>query len=636
MTRRAADPTSRARVLFAAAGAVLLGAALLGALLPGSGGGASALQPAAAVVVCEPGQRAAYELRSRSSVTAGDERATLQLLGATLEVCVLGRSGRAEPDRAELGLRLRAPELHTGDRAAMDRDELAGQALSAPFVVELDLGRDRRRAMVAATHFPADLAEPTRRQLDAIARSFQFALPRPGATRLAVFEDGLGRCRARFDATADGAAARRKLAYLKQHHPGQPGTVPRTVRLLRAEATFAAAVEGPWLRSAAIDEAIEVESLGALAARVEQVLSLELRERTDGPVVTAAQWLAGLDAGAAPGDAARAIAAAELVEARIAQAAEPAPERAPTAKDHMALQALLQRCIEGDGQDMAAVHALGGLLAEVPALAGDVEAALRNPGLPDHTAAGLCHALELGGAAQCQQSLAALGADAMLTASLRFQATAALGGVENPTPATEQALWQLVGGADGRLATAAQLALGSVGRALRETDPARYPALREMLSDRVANEPHPDAATAAMRAAGNTGDPALAPVATARLRDASAPIRAVAAETAGRLGGPSVAPELAQVLRAEPSGRVRASLVKGLVAAGDIDATCRVCSDLVVAEADRAARGAMARALADHVAERPELRPVLQAMLRDESSAQTAAYVAGRLYRTRR
>lgn len=627
-------PTNRSKLRLAGLGAVLLAALCTIGLGLFDGGDANRPGSAEAErhgaptrLVCETGQRGVYSLRSSSTVATGDsgESQTAQELIATMELLVLSRNAA----HADVGIRLHDVVVRAGEA----RDTVAEQAFGAPFVMRLDLGTDARQSVVVELRYPSGIADAAKRRLDGLARSFQFALPHPSPLELHVHEDSLGRYRARFertDAVAAGTVSvqRQKLAYLKD----STNEVPRTVQLLASAATFHATDTGPWLESATIDEDLEVHSIGALAARIRQQMSLQLRESSRGIPVSAADWLAGDEGGAS----ARAVAAGIVLEKRAAAAMAPLPTRAATAADQQALTELMARYVDSEGVDMAALHALARLLAEVPELASEVERTLRRPDLLERAASGLCHALELASAPQCQQSLLAIGSDPELRSNLRFAAISALGGVKQPTVDAESALRELVAADDKRLATAAELALGNMGNALRQAEPSRYVALRELLADRVTAAVTADAAATAMRAAGNTRDPSLAPVALSRLHDHNAPTRAAAAETAGKLGGPTVAPELSSALRSEPDARVRGALVRGLVAAGDINAMCAVCADLVGSEADNDARGAMARVLADHVSDRPELRPVLHRMLQNEPSARTAAYVAGRLYRNPR
>ncbi len=605
MARIVKRRSRRLRGALVAAGAVLAMTAAL-CLLRG-GETAPARLDSGASLKYSTGQLGTYRLRTTSDVELSADQRVRQSMTATLQLCVL----EVAADTAELGMRLVELEFTVDG----DRDSARESAMATPFIARVDGG------IVRDMRFPDGLADTTRRQLDAIVRAFQCTLQIGSEHWHAIEEDGIGRYRAEYERGPTGTLSRRKTAYLS----GQaPGGVPCSVRILHSAASLLPAEDGPWLRRADLDERLELSSAGVLAATIHQTTTLELLSgRRIGLAPSAQQWLAGAEH--------------QVAMSRTLDSMAPAPsQRAPTATEERSFLATLARYASSDGADMAAIHALARALREMPELAAGLELELRSAGTGSRVAAGLCHALELAGNERGQESLVRVGLDGTLRPTLRFCALAALGGVPEPSAATQTALLRATADADPSLASAAQLALGSMGNALRKHDPQRYGAVREFLADRIANSVDTDAAVVALRAASNTKDAQLASIASTRLHDAEAPIRAAAADTAGALGGAPIAELLDRALRAEPDPRVRVALVRGLHATGELGLACETCADLVTTESDETARGAMARLLADHVGERPELRPVLESVLERESSASIAAYVAGRLHRSAR
>lgn len=599
----------RAFPLILVAGALLVSSVFL----MRSGGAAD--RPAAArdlEITFAVGQRGTFDLESKSHVTLPSGQVTTQDLTATLELSVLA----VQDDAASVGFRLVDPTLLIDEQ----RDATRELALAAPVVATM------RGGEFVALRFADGLTATARHQLDGLLRALHCAAPRHGAPISQIETDGLGRFRAHYERNADGSIDRRKAAYLEG---ADNAGVPCEVSIHAARATFTVAAEGPWLVRAVVHEHVDISSAGALAASVQQDITVTRRDPSGrsaagvGAAVAVAEWLGETDA--------ETLASARALERAMV---EQITTRAATAADRTRVLELMHRYVQSGGSDMAALHALAKQLAETPELASDVAAGIRTPGLADRVGAGLCHALELGGAPACQAELATVGLDLQLARGVRFAAAVALGGLTKPTTEAESALLALWSGPEPSLASAAHLALGNLGKALLQHDPARYATLRTVLTDGIAHARDASQAVTALNAVRNTRDAALTPVAVARLGDADGAVRAAAATAAAALGGPSVSAELERALRDESDARVRAAMVRGL-ATSDGAAAASTCAELVPTESDERARAAMARVLADRVGEDPSLLPVLEQLLERETNDTIAAYVAGRVHRAK-
>ena len=561
-------------------------------------------------LVLERGQRGSFELSLSTEIHTGAAEPGRQEWIAQIDLQVLDATSD-EPGSALAGLKLRDVEFRENGR----RDPLRESALTAPFTVRWTHGA------VTATEFPDGLDGQVRRQLESIVRAFQCTLPPDANPVLAVEEDGLGRYRAQYHWTAPGDLERKKLAYLGATDGAE--AAPHEVELLISEASFTMEPQGPWWQQARVDENLRILSLGQRVARIAQHWKLVLRHKSfDSRTLAAADWLAQ------NGDA---VAHAVNLER---EGGGPVVRAALRAEDRRAFEQALSEFVGLERVDVGALHWLAARLIEFPELAADVDSALRSGELAASIASGLCHALEQGGNADCQQVLGRLAGEVGLADDLRRSAVVALGGVAEPTAEAEHVLHELARGMDPTLATMSQLALGSLAQHLRDSDPGRYSALRSWMVDQIARAHHADGAVVSLRAAANSKDPSLADSVLTRLGDESPAVRAAAAEAAAALGGGRVAAQLELALRDEGDARVRAALAQSLAATGDALRACTVCAERIESEGDPTARGAMARVLADHLDSYPAGRAVLHRMLETERSAEIIAHVAGRLHRS--
>jgi hypothetical protein len=207
----------RSSILWTVAGAIAL--MVPGYLLTNSSDPTPMRADASHTMTCERGQRASYRLRTVSDITMTATSAAHQETTATLELFVLGVDGTA----AEFGFRFAAVDFTTDGV----RDAARATAMATPLVVRFEQGN------VVESRFPDGLADTTRRQLDALIRTFQCTLPPGSEPVLAIEEDGLGRYRAEYAWTSPVTVSRRKTAYLSGM---AAGGVPCDVRIIDSQA----------------------------------------------------------------------------------------------------------------------------------------------------------------------------------------------------------------------------------------------------------------------------------------------------------------------------------------------------------------------------------------------------------------
>lgn len=158
----------------------------------------------------------------------------------------------------------------------------------------------------------------------------------------------------------------------------------------------------------------------------------------------------------------------------------------------------------GDARD-AAVARLAALVRLDPTAAAQVAAAVLGLASGDRTAALLVAALGAAGSKPAEDALVSVVLARRQDKATLLQAIAALGRLDEPSPAAEALLRDLHGDASLPRTTtdAALLALGSVASKLADASPARAAALVAGIADELARDPR--SASVALLALGNAG-----------------------------------------------------------------------------------------------------------------------------------
>jgi hypothetical protein len=617
-----ASPRSPQRLALAAGVIGLIALAASAIQRTGAGGDLPSPEPNVTdseTLVWHPEDRRAYRLQIDSLVTLRPDGAA-GAIAHRLRALLCLRVAEVGAGFAEVAFQLREVDYRVADRV----DTARAEALGLPFVVRFDGG------MPTAFRYPPGLDPEIRDQLAEVVRTFQATAPAPRTGSWNVLEEHLGgRYRAAYLAR-DGVWHKRKAAYLRGPEvAGAGGSAAgrAQVRVLASDGWLRPSATASWWDGAELADELELSNDGQFVARVATRAVLSAADAAFDPAA----------------DIARVRRSEHLLDRPVptlpAAEAQPVVEpKIPSPADRARLRAFLAGFAASRGDDLRLVHELAAMLREFPELAAEFPPLLRDPDLLATVAAGLAHALELAGNLECQEALAAVGADPSYPEGNRLRAIVALSGVARPSRQSRELLtWLSEAGREGGVAAedlgaTAVLALGRMGRTLRESASADYALVRATIQEAVERGLDANSQAAALDALANTGDPDLAPVAVRALQAADAAVRAAAAKALGSLDSAGGGEALAGRLGVEDDPRVRTALVAGIRAmARPGEAVLQACARLCEDEPDPAARGQMARLLVDHLDRIPEARPMLERLLRRERDPATMAYVGGRL-----
>lgn len=320
----------------------------------------------------------------------------------------------------------------------------------------------------------------------------------------------------------------------------------------------------------------------------------------------------------------------------VAQARKPTiPSISPQEARRQILAAVpaLDTAIEGRS---VWIYRLRDLLRVDGALPAALLETMKTQQLSDRTRADLYLALELAGTEQAQAALASVVSDTTWSTLDAMRAIVALGGVDQPSPDTVEALWETAlnsSSSDDRsqLASTATFALGSLGKTMNAAEDPYYSSLRADLLGGALSGSGTERANF-VHAVGNTRDASMATDIVGLLDDAEPAVRRAAAQSLGMLGTNQAADELMSRFKQEDNSVVRGAIAESLVTwtepSAPAVATIRAA---VHAEPDENTRYNMARFLGANLEKFPENRPVLQDLLRTEQSKRIRQSVADAL-----
>jgi hypothetical protein len=177
------------------------------------------------------------------------------------------------------------------------------------------------------------------------------------------------------------------------------------------------------------------------------------------------------------------------------------------------------------------VHSLADMLSEFPELSAQIPLFLLQDNVTETVAAGLIHALELAGNEASQQVLSEIMNAPVYQHSNRLRSIFGLSGVEQPSPASIEALLSITDDrsdlAGDDLANTALLALGNTRRTLREAGNEDYSDLSNRLGSDLSGQTR-EAKVVLLAAMANAKDSNLLPYAEAELEDPQDMVRTAA------------------------------------------------------------------------------------------------------------
>jgi hypothetical protein len=323
------------------------------------------------------------------------------------------------------------------------------------------------------------------------------------------------------------------------------------------------------------------------------------------------------------------------VEAEPEAPAVPGPRVADPAAELARLLAALDAT---GGASRSDAHGIRDLAAACPGTAGRVVEAIAGGRLDDGAVAALLNALELAGTPEAQAALGAVLDDQGFGRVNRLRAAIALGGVAEPTPEALDSLWRTSERRETReaseIADTALLALGALAPNARGADEAVGP-VEARLQGRLAAARDEDERGILLGALGNARNRALAPAALPYLDDASAYVRASAADALGNMPGRETGSRLVERLRTEGDPRVRKALAASLARTEEPAAAALEAVEAMVLDEETAAtRLEMARFLGENLERHPSSRATLEQLLKKDRSASVRSYAGKILLRT--
>lgn len=581
------------RIVLAVGAAALLAATLL-LLLPW-GAVAPADDPVVGSLRWREGHFQRHRLAIDCTVSFGGDAAShgppvQQVVRGELAVQTL----TVAADAVVLGLRLDALEVRTNDQRSPDDERL----LSTPFRLRL-----RPDGAMLGAEFPAGVPATHAALLEELVRTFQVTVM-AGSQWTSRETHATGRYRADYERDGDERVRREKRGY--EAGPADDPTRAIDVHGSTAEITFAP--DADWLAGMRVDETLSTRDASGLAFRSHTHAELQLLPATALHTAVADAY-----------DFAASTPLPNGMAEAIARQADVTPEELAAAI--AAILGELDRASEGR---TTWVHRLRDLLRADDRAAALLLAALHDGTFAQRTRADVFLAFELGGTDVAQQALAQVAAANAWTTADRLRALIALGGVERPSAATLDALWQATQrrqDATGQeLADTALLALGALGSSLPRD--AVYTNLVDGLRAIAYGGADIGERSCALAAIANTGDAELARDVQPLLDAAEPAVRRAAAKAYGTLVPAAAATEFGTRLGSERASPVRAAMAASLrkVPSPEPGVLAAVRTQMV-REVDASARLDLARCLGRHLDD-PENEAALRTVFARETLPQ--------------
>lgn len=533
-----------------------------------------------------------------------------QSMAVTTKAALDVRTLQVDADEVLVGMRFSSMEMSVAGAT----DAVVNQQLTQPFRVRMS-----GNGLPLSFEFPPTLAAQHREVVENLVRMFQLTIDN-GDSWLAQESNSTGNYEAAYRRISASTLIKNKQRYIGSN-TSSLDSLPEIV----SEETINIGSKSDWIQSMTLKETISNNNPHEPSIVVNNQASIRQRDR---PIAGGAvKW--NFVSSETPS-----VSSNQLASAAPAISREEAERRLRAGVN------TLDATTEGRSH---VIHRLRDLLlidGEMPSVMLDL---IKTEELSDRTRADLYLALELAGSSQAQSALASVFTDQNWSVLDGMRAIVALGGVKKPTEDTLSALWGMAytaGTGDGRdkLAGSAALALGSIGRELKNDQSSDYFSLRSGLLDAASSAGDSHQRAVFLHALGNTGDPdpSLPNNIVPFLADPQAEVRAAAASTLGRLGSSQVTGQLLQSLEQEQNDVVRSSITEALSMSDSPESTVvESIRAAILDERDENVRYNMAVLLGNSMQEFPQNRKVLEQLLSGEQSKRVRQQVAELLYKNR-
>ncbi len=549
------------------------------------------------------GGGACYEVDVRSTITTGASADApvppmLHLTGI-LNMRILSSDAR----EALSGLRLSPVSCDILGEFRPEMRERFSLPFSALFA---------KNGRIVAVRPPSTLSENERIVLEEMLRAAQIVVSGECETWITIEEHKTGTYEARYERTPDGSIRKRKTRYLTL-------ASPVSVDVLSSD-TLARLSPTLWLASAEGRETLAASSGGAPLLRTDLSFSFRLISgEPDVPATIAAINAASRAALPPIVSPAAGVPSGGATNATSSSSKTPSGKENPVSRDFSAALDRFDRRNRETFDDLLA------RLREHPELARDVAARLFAPGTDDATQAALMDLLGTSDTPAAQQVLLDIAGNPDASHMNALRAIIALGGVAHPTAEARDGLWSIARREGGEnvadLSRTALLALGAVASTLRRNEDGAARSVVDDLLRAVPNTEGPDLRVA-LKALGNTGDPAAAGRIQSYLASENAATRAAAATALRRMPDARTGELLLSSLANERAPEVRSAVVRSIGQRGLDESSLTALAESAPKEQNVTVRGEMIRALAKGADSFPAARETLQRMLETERDAQ--------------
>jgi len=530
------------------------------------------------------------------------------------------------PDTVQLGFQLSPVKVLVGGRPEPTLQEVYATFCLAVF---------DRQGRPLAFHFPPTLSLDDADLLAEVIRAFQVIVPPDPQNEWTVTEaHKTGSYQALYRADGEErVVTKQKIRYLAVHPHARDVFEPDQYRIDvgRADAVIRLAEKGSWLETMTGEE--EFDLFKNEAHLVHARLYVDLALIPFAPDRNLGIWTSQ-----------------DNFEALIASFAEDGPrprsawlqrERAGMMRSFQesgrTLADLLDHLVAAGGLDIDLKHQVRDYLRVYPQEAHQIPRLLSNGNLRDEAAAAVINAMELAGTPESQAALAVIMEDLSQSDLNSERAAVALGGVQGPTVETLEALWRVFAQRNTAraedLSGTAVLALGSLGRTIKDKDTQRASHLNRQLSEQLVHAAGCEKETAViLQAMGNTGDQDLVGDIVPYLSAASPYVRSSAAYALRDMNDSKSLAVLTRGLNSEADPRVRHAMVRALTAREPSSESMTMVESLILRESDVDVRLSMTKYLAANLDKFPRSRETLQRLLQDERSTGIREYLIGKLH----
>ncbi len=517
------------------------------------------------------------------------------------------RTLEANSGTALVGMQLSTVDLQIGGQT----DPGTNQALSVPFRVRFASG-----GYPEAFEFPAGVTAQNREILENLVRMFQVTMNK-GESWTAQESNGSGAYEAAYRRTGPT-----QVEKTKQHFKASASSPPMLEGAdITSTESFSLDPGRDWIAAMILDEKLQSKGQGGPAVTITNHATLKLQSASQ-TAASADKWQ--FTASAAPPDT------------RSIQ--HPIPNISKEEARARILDAVSQLDAAKQGR-MTWVHELRDLLRVDDAMPAVLLEVLRTQQLSDRTRADLYLAFEQAGTKAAQTAMSSVITDTSWATKDALRAIVALGGVDHPSSDTLSTLWSTAldtaasGERQGRIASTATFALGSLGSAMKAAKDPDYSSLRTSLLDSAMSGVNTEQRANFVFALGNTHDATLSDDITPLLSDSAPAIRRAAALSLGMIGATDrSAGVLMSQFKQESNSEVRGAIAESLVSWTEpTPAAMATMRDAVGKEQDENTRYNIARFLGENLDKYPTNKPVLKQLLRTEQSKRIRQSVANAL-----